>query len=336
MKKIKVYTAEHHNPWFNLATEDWLFKQQSDKQHILFLWRNKPCVVIGRFQNPWIECDLPAMERDSVTLARRQSGGGAVYHDLGNTNFTFMSPIDDYDIQRNFSIILDALKRFDIKGETSGRNDLIAEGKKFSGSAFKKNSKKAFHHGTLLIDADMTALPLYLTPDKEKLQSKGIRSVSSRVTNLKALNGEITHENLCSAIIEQFYSTYEDEVEVVDLQTEFLSSHPDLHETYEHYSSWSWLYGSSPHFSHPISSRFDWGRITLDLEVIKGVITDVEISSDTLSLEFIRFLQEALPSTPYTPEAVYHSLVTEGEKKLEPSLHAMADDVAALITKECS
>jgi len=335
MKKIKVYTAEHHNPWFNLATEDWLFKQQNEDEHILFLWRNKPCVVIGRFQNPWIECDLQAMERDSITLARRQSGGGAVYHDLGNTNFTFMSPIDDYDIQRNFRIILDALEEFSIFGETSGRNDLIVDNKKFSGSAFKKNSKRAFHHGTLLIDADMKALPLYLTPDKEKLQSKGIRSVASRVTNLKERDERITHEQLCKVIIEKFFAYYDNEVEVVDLQIDFLSKHPDLNKTYEQYSSWSWLYGSSPHFFHPISSRFEWGRITLDLEVSKGVITHVEISSDSLSLEFIQFLHEILPSTPYTSQAIFQSLVTKGEQMLDPSLHTMAKDVATLLTKEC-
>jgi lipoate-protein ligase A len=336
MKKIKVFTAEHHNPWFNLATEDWLFKKKFENQHILFLWRNKPCVVIGRFQNPWIECDLQAMERDSVTLARRQSGGGAVYHDLGNTNFTFMSPIEDYDIQRNFQIILNALKQFGVEGSTSGRNDLIVGEKKFSGSAFKKNSKKAFHHGTLLIDANMSALPLYLTPDKEKLVSKGIRSVSSRVTNLSELNKEITHESFSEAIIKQFFTEYGEEVEVEDLAIDTLSAETQLYKTYETYSSWAWLYGSSPHFSHPISSRFEWGRITFDLEVAKGRIVNVEISSDALSLEFITFLQEKLPGTKYTPESIYENIVQEGEKVLDPSLHPMALDVATLLTKECS
>lgn len=335
MNKIKVFIAEHNNPWFNLATEDWLFKNFPSDEHILFLWRNAPCIVIGRFQNPWIECDLERMEKDTITLARRQSGGGAVYHDLGNTNFTFMSPIDSYDIQKNFSIILNAIKHFGIEGATSGRNDLLIGEKKFSGSAFKTNSKKAFHHGTMLINADIGALPLYLTPDKEKLVSKGIRSVASRVTNLSTIEPSINHEDLCEAIIEEFFTTYQSRVEVEELHLEDLSKEVSLHETYEKYSSWQWLYGSSPHFNHPITQRFDWGRVTFDFIVQKGIIKEVALSSDALSVEFIEFLQEILPLTPYTKDEIYKKIITMSSSHLPPSLHSMAKDVASLLQKEC-
>ncbi|NCB00570.1 MAG: lipoate--protein ligase [Spirochaetia bacterium] len=335
MNKVRVFTAEHNDPWFNLATEDWLFKNFPDDEHILFLWRNSPCIVIGRFQNPWIECDLGAMERDNIILSRRQSGGGAVYHDLGNTNFTFMSPIDDYDIQRNFSIILKAITHFGIEGMTSGRNDLLVEDKKFSGSAFKKNSKKAFHHGTLLINANMGALPLYLTPDKEKLVSKGIRSVSSRVTNLATIEPSITHEKLCEAIIEEFFNTYESRVEVEALTLSNLSLEPTLNETYTQYSSWQWLYGSSPHFTHPISKRFEWGRITFDFTVQKGLIKEVALSSDALAVEFIEFLQNILPQTPYTKQDIYSKIINLASIELGESLQSMALDVATLLYEEC-
>ncbi len=335
MNKVKVFIAEHNNPWFNLATEDWLFKNFPSDEHILFLWRNSPCIVIGRFQNPWIECNLGAMETDGITLSRRQSGGGAVYQDLGNTNFTFMSPIDSYDVQRNFSIILNAIKRFGIEGVASGRNDLLVDDKKFSGSAFKKNSKKAFHHGTMLINANMGALPLYLTPDKEKLVSKGIRSVASRVTNLSTVEPSITHTALCDAIIEEFFETYQSRVEVEPLRLEDLSKEPTLNETYKEYSSWQWLYGSSPHFSHPISKRFDWGRITFDFTVKKGIIEEVSLSSDALSVEFIEFLQKILPSTPYTKDEIYQRIVTMSKQELPSFLASMALDVANLLQKEC-
>ena len=335
MIKVKVFIAEHNNPAFNLATEDWLFKNFPDDTHLLFLWRNSPCIVIGRFQNPWIECDLSAMEKDEITLTRRQSGGGAVYQDLGNTNFTFMSPIDSYDIQRNFSIILNAIKRFGIEGVASGRNDLLVDDKKFSGSAFKKNSKKAFHHGTMLINANMGALPLYLTPDKEKLVSKGIRSVASRVTNLSTLEPSITHEALTEAIIEEFFLTYQTQVEVEQLLLDNLTKEPTLNETYEQYSSWQWLYGSSPHFTHPITKRFEWGRITFDFTVQKGVIEKVALSSDALSIEFIEFLQDILPLTPYTPKDIYDKIISRSKEKLPDSLQSMALDVATLLQKEC-
>ncbi len=334
LKKIRVYTAEHHNPWFNLATEDWLFKNFPEDEHLLFLWRNHPCIVIGRFQNPWMECDLEKMKNNDIFLSRRQSGGGAVYHDLGNTNFTFMSPASHYSDRRNFSIILGALEKLGITGEVSGRNDLLVDGKKFSGSAFKKNKQKAFHHGTLLINADLSGVSSYLTPDKDKLISKGIRSVASRVTNLHDIVPGVTHESITEAIIEEFFETYGERVEVEDLSIDRLSQERSLYETYKTYSSWQWLYGSSPKFTHPISQRFDWGGIAFDLKIESGVIHDLEIASDALSVEFIEYLQKVLPGTTYTQDAVYHAVVDNIASLLSEDYHGMAKDVAGLLQKE--
>ena len=175
--KTRVLHSETFNPWFNLATEDWIFRDMNPEGHVLYLWRNSETVVIGRYQNPWLECRLDAMKADGVRLARRQSGGGAVYHDHQNLNFTFMSGVDVYDKERNFEIIIDALSKFGIKAETSGRNDMIVGGRKISGSAFKLTKDRAFHHGTLLVDVDLGRLGNYLNPDVLKLESKGIKSV---------------------------------------------------------------------------------------------------------------------------------------------------------------
>ncbi len=336
MSSIRVYTAEHHNPWFNLATEDWLFKNFPEDEHLLFLWRNHPCIVIGRFQNPWMECNLDKMKRDEIYLARRQSGGGAVYHDLGNTNFTFMSPAGDYSVERNFSIILKALEQFGISGEVSGRNDLLVDGKKFSGSAFRKNAKKAFHHGTLLINADLGGVSSYLTPHKEKLVSKGIRSVSSRVMNLHEAREGISHDNLSHAIIEEFFRVHSQRVEVEDLTIEKLRKEASLYETYETYSSWKWLYGGSPKFVHPISQRFDWGLISFDLKIHNGIIQEAEIASDALSVDFIEFLHRSLPGTPYTDDSVYHAVVDRISLELPGEYRDMAHDVARLLRREAT
>ena len=304
MASIKIYRAEHNDPWFNLATEDWLFKNATEGHHLLFLWRNQPCIVIGRFQNPWSECNLEAMERDGVLLARRQSGGGAVYHDLGNTNFTFISPADDYDIHRNFAIIVEALKKFGIDAVQSGRNDILVDGKKVSGSAFRKGSKRAFHHGTLLINAQMEKIGTYLTPDDSKLQSKGIRSVASRVANLTHFNPEISHEGLCEAIIETFSKFYGSQSEIEDLTIDRLSRESSLYKTYLAYRDWDWRFGSTPRFGHQFSRRFAWGSITLDLDVRGGVIDNLNIFSDSLSVELIEFLKEVLPQTPYASGSI--------------------------------
>lgn len=330
MVELKVFTAEHNDPWFNLATEDWLFKTTLPDQHVLFLWRNKPCIVIGRFQNPWNECNIPAMERDGVVLARRQSGGGAVYHDLGNTNFTFISPGGDYDIARNFTIIIEALKEFGIDAVQSGRNDILVAERKISGSAFRKTSKTAFHHGTLLINSEMEKMPTYLTPDKDKLKSKGIRSVASRVANLTEFAPDLTHDSLCDAIVNTFFATYDRTCEIEDLTIERLTKIDSLYETYLTYSDWEWRFGSTPQFDHPINGRFDWGGITLDFDVQSGKIEALTIFSDALSVEFIEFLQSVLPGTPYSIEAITE--VLEHPPKTLPV--EMIGDVISLITKE--
>ena len=207
---LRILKSAVTNPWFNLATEDWIFNTLDADSHTLFLWRNSETVVIGRSQNPWVECKTDKMEADEVFLARRQSGGGAVFHDLGNTNFTFLSPKDDYDQVANFTIIINALKKLGIDAKLSGRNDMQVGDKKISGSAFKHAADRSFHHGTLLVNADMQKLGDYLNPHPLKLKAKGIKSVRARVANLVEFNEDITHEILSQAIIEAFCACYRD------------------------------------------------------------------------------------------------------------------------------
>ncbi|MFA6706297.1 MAG: lipoate--protein ligase [Sphaerochaetaceae bacterium] len=335
MMKLKVYTAEHHNPHFNLATEDWLFQSTDVDEHILFLWRNQPCIVIGRFQNPWEECNLEAMEADNVILTRRQSGGGAVYHDLGNTNFTFMSPRGSYSKETNFAIIISALKTLGIKAETSGRNDIVVEGKKISGSAFKLNANRAFHHGTLLIRTDLKAISTYLTPDKEKLESKGIKSVASRVANLTSFNQHLTHETLCQAIIDQFFTTYGSVCPIEELTFERLSREPELARTYERYADWQWRFGSTPQFSHTVKHRFPWGMIRIYFDVSEAIVRSSVIYSDALDIGFIESLQSLFIGMQYN-----RSLIAEKIRstfvQASAEQKSFADDVADLLMRELS
>ena len=198
MSNSRIFISNSHNPWFNLAVEDCIFRSMPTDQRVLFLWRNADTVVIGRAQNPWKECNTRRMEQDGVLLARRQSGGGAVFHDLGNTNFTFMAGKSEYNKEVSTEIVLNALKDIGIDGYANGRNDLVVgEGedmRKFSGSAYRETPDRGFHHGTLLLNADLSRLANYLNPDPKKLQAKGINSVRSRVTNLSELDAEVNHE----------------------------------------------------------------------------------------------------------------------------------------------
>ncbi|HDQ13338.1 MAG TPA: lipoate--protein ligase [Sediminispirochaeta sp.] len=318
MSSIRVLISDTHDPWFNLATEDYIFREMDTDHHILFLWRNVDTVVIGRYQNPWAECNVEAMERDGVKLARRQSGGGAVFQDLGNTNFTFMSSRRNYSKERNFDIIIRALKRFGIDAKTSGRNDILVEGKKISGSAFKLGSDRAFHHGTLLIEADLSKVANYLTPDKKKLESKGISSVKSRVANLRDFNGQIDHQSLSQALMEEFFETYGERCEAEMLDHQQLKKIPHLQEYFDQLRDWDWRFGKTPDFAHHMTERFSWGRMELFLDTKGGRIRDVKIYSDSLLLELVEQVGRDLKGRSYTGEDVLQAL--EGTRESLPHL----------------
>jgi lipoate-protein ligase A len=280
--------------------------------HVLYLWRNADTVVIGRFQNPWTECNTEKMENDEIKLARRQSGGGAVYHDLGNTNFTFMSSKENYDKSVNNKIIVDALSEYGVTAYASGRNDILvddSEGpKKISGSAFKETKDRSFHHGTLLINADLTKLGNYLNPNKKKLESKGIKSVRSRVSNLANFNKDISHEKLTKTIIEKFFSHYGDKCEVEILDNNALKSEKKLNDYYEKLKDWKWRFGETPKFTHKFEERFEWGGMEVHVDSHKGLITDCIIYSDSLHPEMIEYLSKSLKNSPYTADGVTKSI----------------------------
>ncbi|MDP8162391.1 lipoate--protein ligase [Pasteurella skyensis] len=307
-KKIRILISEVTNPWFNLATEDWIFSELDSDCHTLFLWRNAETVVIGRNQNPWVECKTDKMEQDNVYLARRQSGGGAVFHDLGNTNFTFLSPKQDYDQQANFNIIINALKDLGIEATCSGRNDILIDNKKVSGSAFKHKIDRSFHHGTLLVNANMTKLGDYLNPHPLKLAAKGIKSVRSRVANLVEYNPNIDHQVICESIIKRFCQHHNQYVEAEILDQEQLVTNSHLNKYYEMMANWDWRFGKTPEFTHQMETRFDWGIMDLRLNVKNATINDVIIFSDALDINLIESIKEALLGFSYQMDIIHKQL----------------------------
>ena len=330
--KLRILKSAVTNPWFNLATEDWIFNTLNPDSHTLFLWRNSETVVIGRSQNPWVECKIDKMKADDVFLARRQSGGGAVFHDLGNTNFTFLSPKDDYDQDANFTIIINALKKLCIEADLSGRNDMQVGDKKISGSAFKHAADRSFHHGTLLVNANMQKLGDYLNPHPLKLQAKGIKSVRARVANLVEFNKSINHEILSNAIIEAFCEYYGDTAPVEELDEASLAQQPTLKKYYQQMADWDWRFGKTPEFSHHIETRFDWGITDLHLDVKQAVITEVVIFSDALNVELIDLLKDVLTGVKYNKVDIKTKL--DGLGKAHPELAAQIDDVSEWLISE--
>jgi lipoate-protein ligase A len=308
MNKLKVFLSDSLNPHLNLATEEWIFHNLDPSQQVLFLWRNEETVVIGRNQNPWSECNLAKMKTDKVHLARRTTGGGAVFHDLGNTNFTFLSPREAYKRENNVQVIFQALKQFGIEGEASGRNDLLipfADGpRKFSGSAYREKKDRAFHHGTLLLHADLTRLGQYLTPNPKKLQAKGKESVRARVANLTEVVDSLEHGKIMDSMIWSFEKFYDAKAEIVSLDLESLPKIPELKAQYDSLSSWEWLYGNTLEFNQKMDDYLSLGFFDFHFKVEDARISDVQIFTDCLYPQLIEELTTGLKGSAYTEEAV--------------------------------
>ena len=308
MTALRLLVSDSHDPLFNLAVEECIFRQMDPNQRVLFLWRNANTVVIGRAQNPWKECNTRRMEEDGVTLARRSSGGGAVFHDLGNSCFTFMAGKPGYDKSISTAIVLDALKLLGVNAFASGRNDLLVAtqdgDRKVSGSAYRETLDRGFHHGTLLLDADLSRLANYLNPDPKKLAAKGISSVRSRVANLCELLPGIEHQQVSHALIEAFFAHYGARVSPEHISPTQLPDLPGFADTFARQRSWEWNFGHAPAFTHQLDERFDWGGVELHFDVEKGVIGRAQIFSDSLDPAPLDALAQRLVGVTYRSDAI--------------------------------
>ena len=206
--KLYTYIQYSTDPYENLAVEEILRRHVYEGEVILYLWQNAHTVGIVKNQSAEDECNLAAMQKDGIHLARRLSGGGAVFHDEGNLNFSFLACDGDYDKAKQNQVILEAVKSFGIEATISGRNDLLAQDRKFSGHAYYSSKGKQCHHGTLMLGVDQSALSHYLHVSETKLKKRGVASVKSRVINLQQLNPTITVATMRDALINSFSKIY--------------------------------------------------------------------------------------------------------------------------------
>ena len=291
IQKIFVYNGRSFDPHVNLAVEKNLLDRVQPGECILYLWQNQNTVVIGRNQNAWAECRTTLLESEGGKLARRLSGGGAVFHDLGNLNFTFLVRDEDYDVDRQLSVIQQACALAGIATEKSGRNDVLAQGRKFSGNAFYHHAGHAYHHGTLMVDVDKDKLGRYLSPPKAKLESKGVASVRSRVVNLRELCPSLTCDNMRKLMVEAFQKVYGLPASSMALGANALAQ---IEQTEALYRSWEYLYGNALAFTFQCEEKFDWGHITVQLEANNGTVTAAKVYSDAMDWLLPEAVEEAL------------------------------------------
>lgn len=322
MRSKIIYTSSL-DPWHNLALEEYLLNSIKKDECILYLWQNQNTVVIGKNQNAWQECRTELLEREGGKLARRSSGGGAVFHDTGNLNFSFLVDREFYDVHKQLEVILRAVEKLGIKAMFSGRNDLVVEGKKFSGNAFSYRKTSALHHGTILVSADMEKMTRYLQVSKEKIQSKGIQSVRSRVVNLIEYAPDLDIEKTKGAIVEAFIDLYGEPDGVFD-EEEYVDP-VKLEPLIEKYASWEWRYGESPKFDIELKTRFSWGGLDLYLRLVHGRIEKAWVYSDAMDEGFIEMLPKILEGCLFTTRSIFNAL---NSMDVDDNKKSMVKDIA--------
>ena len=298
INSLKVYISDSFDVYENLAAEKLLFDSVENDCVILYLWQNENTVVIGRNQNPWNECNLRLLEDEGGHLARRLSGGGCVFHDKGNLNFTFICCNENYDVTKQLRVIQKACSLSGIETQISGRNDILAEGRKFSGNAFYTSQGKSYHHGTILIDTDFDKIKRYLTPSEKKLSAKGVKSVQSRVINLTELCSELTCQKMKEYMISSFENIYGAKSSRANIEPGEIKPLRDM------YSSPDYLYKKTPPFSLTLKDRFSWGEIEINLEVKDGIITNALIYTDALDWALPEKISSCLIGCDFKKEAV--------------------------------
>ena len=324
--KITYIETANTYPYQNLAVEEYLLLHCDKEECILYLWQNRNTVVIGRNQNAWKECLVSKLEEEDGYPVRRLSGGGAVYHDLGNLNFTFLVRKENYNVDRQLNVILEAVKKLGIHAEKSGRNDILIDGHKFSGNAFYEQGDCCYHHGTLMVNVNLGELSRYLTVSKDKLKSKGVDSVRARVANLTEYAPDLTVDELKKKLLEAFEEVYGLKANILkdtDLDAD------EVEERTQKFASWNWIFGRKLEFQYELSNRFPWGQVTLQMQVRNGRIKDVNVYSDSMKPAFIEEVSRYLKSVRYDKKAICAELSLYWSKDKEED--QMMKDIIAWI-----
>lgn len=301
IKHLQAFIGAGTNPHRNLAIEEYLTDTVPEDTLIVYLWQNRHTVVIGRNQNAWAECRTAELERDGGTLARRLSGGGAVYHDSGNLNFTFLTDARTYNLARQLEVITGALKSLGINAEKSGRNDILVDGRKVSGNAFYTSGGKKYHHGTLLIDVKTDEMAKYLTVSPLKLQAKGVSSVKSRVLNLKSVCPSLTVPVLQNALVRAFAEIYGSEPQHLS-EADFDAAEVARYEA--EFKSDAFRLGTRLPFTWQAEARFEWGSFTLACRVDGGKVQEAEVYTDAMDWEALAGAGQFFKGCAFTPEAL--------------------------------
>ena len=297
------------NPYFNLAMEQYLFETIGQNNEIFFLWQNDKAVIIGKNQNTEAEINKEFIAKNGIKVVRRLSGGGAVYHDLGNLNFTFITSDDGsecLDMRKFCRPIINALRSIGANAEFDGRNDITLNGMKISGSAQYRKNGFCLHHGTIIFDSDLSFLEQALNPSFDKMESKGVSSVRRRVTTVREhISGEYD--------LERFKNVLKQTI-IGDGFAEYRLTASDINSIKQlsgHYKTWEWTFGASPRFNMHKERRVEGcGKIEVYMEVNAGVIEHIKFFGDFFGSGDCAVIERRLTGCRLNEDAVRDAIVT--------------------------
>lgn len=303
---MKTILNEKTDPRYNLALEEYVLKHLNTQEDIILLWQNEPSVIIGRNQNTIEEINSNYIKENDIHVVRRISGGGAVYHDFGNLNYTFVTNNlkDNLNNYRKFTEpVIQALNELGVPAEFSGRNDIVVDGKKFSGNAQSFHRNRMYHHGTILYDANLEMVSKVLQVQLDKIESKGIKSNRSRVTNiLPYMNNPMSVKDFKEHLLKYFLNTDAIQENIIELTPADYNNIERIMN--EKYITWEWNYGESPEFDVVKSRRYAGGKIEFYFNVKDGIIENTKIYGDFLGKRDISEIEQRLIGTTYKEESI--------------------------------
>jgi len=306
-----IIDSPSNNAWFNIASEEYLLNRYPQEE-LFLLYVNAPSIIVGRFQNTLAEINLDYVKENNIKVVRRLSGGGAVYHDLGNLNFSFHMPLgeeDFSDFSKFTQPVVDLLNKLGVAAKLEGRNDLLVDGKKFSGNAKLTQNGKLIQHGTILINSEMSVLASALKVNPLKFKDKAVKSNRARVTNLvDYLPEDVSLEKFKELLIQQIIDENEEPTQIHQLTEEEISGIQKLAD--EKYSNWDWNFGNSPTYSFNKAIKVPAGFIELHMDVKKGVIKQIKVFGDFFASKPIEEFEELLLGLKHEEKAIRNLLST--------------------------
>lgn len=298
------------DPHYNLAFEEYVFKNLAFEEEFVLLWRNGPSIIVGKNQNTVEEINMDYVKENNINVVRRVTGGGAVYHDLGNLNFSFIAKANSnekIDFKTYNVPIIKALEKLGVNCELSGRNDLVIDGKKFSGIAQSIIKGRVLNHGTLLFDSKLDTLSKALNVKRDKIESKGVKSVASRVTNIKPyVKEDIDVLEFKQILLKNIFEYFNEPVMVYELSDEDRKNIQKMVD--ERYGTWEWNYGRSPKFNYKGYNRFAGGGVEVRLQVEDGLIENCKIYGDFFGKKDVKDIEYRLQGVKYDMDEVNNAL----------------------------